>query len=119
MFKPPRTLPPRSLLIPCNKAFFAASPNSFPLHTYPHTPCLGPLLRHRVVVDSDTRAVVICAGECVESRSFGGWPKIEAELHALIRRMSAENPLWGALRIHGELLKLGFEVVSPASQNTW
>jgi transposase InsO family protein len=29
---------------------------------------------------------------------------------ALIRRMCAENPLWGAPRIHGELLKLGFEV---------
>jgi hypothetical protein len=28
----------------------------------------------------------------------------------LIRRMSIENPLWGAPRIHGELLKLGFEV---------
>jgi hypothetical protein len=28
-----------------------------------------------------------------------------------IRRMSVENPLWGAPRIHGELLKLGFEVV--------
>jgi hypothetical protein len=31
-------------------------------------------------------------------------------LRALIRQMSAENPLWGAPRIHGELLKLGFEV---------
>jgi Integrase core domain len=39
-----------------------------------------------------------------------GRPKIEAELRALIRRMSAENPLWGAPRIHGELLKLGFEL---------
>src|SRR5262249_55694840 len=39
-----------------------------------------------------------------------GRPKIDAELRALIRRMSAENPLWGAPRIHGELLKLGFEV---------
>jgi hypothetical protein len=29
---------------------------------------------------------------------------------ALIRRMSIENPLWGAARIHGELRKLGFEV---------
>src|SRR5580693_5028179 len=29
---------------------------------------------------------------------------------ALIRRMSLENPLWGAPRIHGELLKLGFEI---------
>jgi hypothetical protein len=37
-------------------------------------------------------------------------PKIDAELRALIRRMSAENPLWGAPRIHGALLKLGFEV---------
>jgi hypothetical protein len=28
----------------------------------------------------------------------------------LIRRMSFENPLWGAPHIHGELLKLGFDV---------
>ncbi len=35
---------------------------------------------------------------------------LRRELRALIRRMSAENPLWGAPRIHGELLKLGFEV---------
>jgi hypothetical protein len=28
----------------------------------------------------------------------------------LVRRMSIDNPLWGAPRIHGELLKLGFEV---------
>jgi transposase InsO family protein len=45
-----------------------------------------------------------------KSRSLGGRPKIDAELRALIRRMSAENPLWGAPRIHGELLKLGFEI---------
>src|SRR5213080_3572227 len=32
------------------------------------------------------------------------------ELRDLIRRMSKENPLWGAPRIHSELLKLGFEV---------
>jgi hypothetical protein len=38
----------------------------------------------------------------------GGRPQIETELRALIRRMSIENPLWGAPRIHGELLKLGF-----------
>ncbi|MCP4327465.1 MAG: hypothetical protein GY791_03400 [Alphaproteobacteria bacterium] len=29
---------------------------------------------------------------------------------ALIRRMCSDNPLWGAPRIHGELLKLGFEI---------
>jgi len=45
-----------------------------------------------------------------KSRSRGGRPQIEADLRALIRRMSVENPLWGAPRIHGELLKLGFEV---------
>jgi hypothetical protein len=45
-----------------------------------------------------------------KSRRRGGRPQIETELRALIRRMSVENPLWGAPRIHGELLKLGFEV---------
>jgi len=45
-----------------------------------------------------------------KSRSLGGRPQIEADLRVLIRRMSVENPLWGAPRIHGELLKLGFEV---------
>jgi transposase InsO family protein len=45
-----------------------------------------------------------------KSRSLGGRPQIDGELRALIRRMSVENPLWGAPRIHGELLKLGFEV---------
>jgi transposase InsO family protein len=44
------------------------------------------------------------------ARSSGGRPQIDTELRVLIRRMSIENPLWGAPRIHGELLKLGFEV---------
>jgi hypothetical protein len=39
-----------------------------------------------------------------------GRPRIERELRDLIRRMNRENPLWGAPRIHGKLLKLGFEV---------
>ena len=45
-----------------------------------------------------------------KSRARGGRPTIEADLRALIRQMSIDNPLWGAPRIHGELLKLGFEV---------
>src|SRR5207253_4118454 len=45
-----------------------------------------------------------------KSRSQGGRPQIDAELRALIQQMSKENPLWGAPRIHGELLKLGFEL---------
>jgi len=49
-----------------------------------------------------------------KSRSRAGRPQIEADLRALIRRMSLENPLWGAPRIHGELLKLGFEVAQSS-----
>src|ERR1700731_270558 len=48
------------------------------------------------------------------SRSPGGRPPIEAELRALIRQMSAENQLWGAPRIHGEPLKLGFSVAQSS-----
>jgi hypothetical protein len=49
-----------------------------------------------------------------KSCSFGGRPQIAANLRSLIQRMSAENPLWGAPRIHGELLKLGFEVAQSS-----
>jgi transposase InsO family protein len=49
-----------------------------------------------------------------KSRPGGGRPQIESDLRALIRRMSIENPLWGAPRIHGELLKLGFEVAQSS-----
>src|SRR6266545_3791293 len=45
-----------------------------------------------------------------KSRNPGGRPKIDRELRDLVRRMCEENPLWGAPRIHGELLKLGFTV---------
>jgi transposase InsO family protein len=45
-----------------------------------------------------------------KSRSRAGRPKIDRDLRDLIRRMSQENPNWGASRIHGELLMLGFEV---------
>src|SRR6201988_5353085 len=45
-----------------------------------------------------------------KSNSRGGRPRIEMDLRALIRLMSTENQLWGAPRIHGELLKLGFSV---------
>jgi hypothetical protein len=48
------------------------------------------------------------SGSC--GRWHGGRPKISSEVRALIVRMSQENFLWGAPRIHGELLKLGFNV---------
>jgi hypothetical protein len=45
-----------------------------------------------------------------KSHSLGGRPRIGKEVGDLIRGMSLENPLWGATKIHGELLKLGIEV---------
>src|SRR4029077_5655356 len=45
-----------------------------------------------------------------KSRSRGGRPRIPGEIRRLIREMSLANRLWGAPRIHGELLKLGIEV---------
>lgn len=44
------------------------------------------------------------------SRPGLGRPEVSAEIRALIRQMSRENPLWGAPRIHGELLKLGYDI---------
>src|SRR5437762_11014082 len=49
-----------------------------------------------------------------KSRSLVGRRQIDADLRALIRRMSVDNPLWGAPRIYGELLKLGFEVAQSS-----
>ena len=49
-----------------------------------------------------------------KSRSLGGRPQVDAELRALIRRISLDNPLWGAPRVHGELLKLGLEVAQSS-----
>jgi hypothetical protein len=52
-------------------------------------------------------------------RSFWTWkvhrgqswrPAVSKEIRQLIRQMSRENPLWGAPRIHGELLKLGIDI---------
>src|SRR5258707_12823904 len=45
-----------------------------------------------------------------KSRPHGGRPKTPADIRQLIRDMSVANPLWGAPRIHGELLKLAIDV---------
>src|SRR5262245_45897579 len=45
-----------------------------------------------------------------KSRRRRGHPGVPAEIRQLIREMSIANPLWGAPRIHGELLKLGIDI---------
>jgi hypothetical protein len=47
-----------------------------------------------------------------------GRSKTSVEIRDLIRRMSVANPLWGAPRIHGELLKLGVDI-SQATVDTF
>ena len=42
-----------------------------------------------------------------------GRPSVSLEVRELIRRMKTENPSWGAPRIHGELLQLGFAISEP------
>jgi hypothetical protein len=49
-----------------------------------------------------------------KSRRPAGRPAVSADIRNLIRRISQENPLWGAPRIHGELLKLGIEVAQSS-----
>jgi putative transposase len=47
------------------------------------------------------------------AKRLGGRKPVSQEIRALIFRMAAENPSWGAPRIHGELLKLGFHISQP------
>jgi len=46
----------------------------------------------------------------LSARPAVGRPRVAAEIRALVTRMATANPLWGAPRIHGELLKLGINV---------
>lgn len=54
----------------------------------------------------------------IKSCRRGGRPVLESGLRHLVTQMSQENPLWGAPRIHGELLKLGFNA-SERSVARW
>jgi transposase InsO family protein len=54
-----------------------------------------------------------------KSRPRPGRPAVPPEIRHLIRQMSIANPLWGAPRIHGELLKLGIDIGQTASPSTW
>jgi putative transposase len=54
---------------------------------------------------------------CKSRPRWQGRRKVPGDIRDLIRQMSQDNPLWGAPRIHGELLKLGIEV-SQATVST-
>jgi hypothetical protein len=47
---------------------------------------------------------------CWKSRRHGGRSTVPPETRQLVREMSIANPLWGAPRIHGELLKIGIDI---------
>src|SRR4030095_13916714 len=46
-----------------------------------------------------------------------GRPRVYSEIRRLVRTMAAANPIWGAPRIHGELLKLGFEISERSEEH--
>ena len=54
-----------------------------------------------------------------KSKTRGGRPTVPLEIRKLIREMSIANPLWGAPRIHGELLKLGIDLGQTSVASTW
>src|SRR5262245_39568887 len=46
----------------------------------------------------------------ISQRNVVSRPSVDSQIRALIKQMAKTNPLWGAPRIHGELLKLGIEI---------
>src|SRR5262249_60232888 len=54
-----------------------------------------------------------------KSRRRLGRPAMPPDIRQLIREMSLANPLWGAPRIHGELLKLGIDVGQTSVAKLW
>src|SRR3954470_6858129 len=54
-----------------------------------------------------------------KSRHRYGRPAVPLEIRGLIREMSPANPLWGAPRIHGELLSLASRLARPAWPSIW
>ena len=99
--------------------------------------CLWPGWRHALVI---VRPETVIGWHRKGFRLFWIWksrrrkpgrPPVSREIRHLVRRMSQENTRWGAPRIHGELLKLGFSISqaavskymvrypSPPSQSWW
>src|SRR5215472_11579906 len=76
------------------------------------------LVTPRTVVNWHRAGFRLCWTWVSRFRRVGGRKRVSKEVRALIFRMVAENPTWGAPRIHGELLKLGFDV-SERSVSRW
>src|SRR5262249_18053587 len=91
-----------------------AEPPATPAHVHPEMPAPG-VQDFRLIAPSYHARASLTAHPSPRPRNLRkrrdrpGRPKIDRELRDLIRRMSKENPRWGASRIHGELLMLGFE----------
>jgi transposase InsO family protein len=71
-----------------------------------------------ILVKPDTVVSWHCSGyrlfwRCRSRTRRVGRPKVGEEVRQLIRRMKRENPTWGAPRIHGELVLLGFDISEP------
>ena len=102
-----RRVPGRALLTNDDRWFFLQLYRLFPS-----------ILRVLTIIEPETLVRWHRAGfRCYwrwKSGARGGRPQIDSDLRALIKKMSMENPLWGAPRIHGELLKLGFEVAQSS-----
>ena len=82
--------------------------------------CLWPGWRHALVI---VRPETVIGWHRKAFRLFWTWksrrgkpgrPPVSREIRYLVRRMSRENTRWGAPRIHGELLKLGFSISQAA-----
>ena len=71
------------------------------------------LVRPRTVVEWHRAGFRLYWKWLSRARQVGGRRPVSKEVRALIFRMAAENPTWGAPRIHGELLKLGFNLSEP------
>src|SRR6266853_906722 len=54
-----------------------------------------------------------------KSRSLGGRPQVDADLRALIRRMSADNPLWAPPVSMASCSNSALKSLSPVSRSTW
>jgi hypothetical protein len=85
----------------------AQTPRDLPVFIDPDTPSQDRPARYCHPMAS-CRLATLLAME--EQKPGHGRPEISPEIQSLIRRISLDNPLWGAPRIHGELLKLGYDI---------